>query len=446
MSATVHSLDSTRERRKGQGRFRCHPKQARFLLSRTRFSLALAGIRGGKTEAGALKTLLFALQHPCRDDEYHFVTSPTYDMSKVPRDKMMKLLHDRSIFPVSPLIRYAKTDRTFHLAANGGVTRVRLFSMDDPDKMRGFRALSAWPDEAAFQPEYAWTVLLGRLSDTRGPAWLTTTPNGYNWVFELYERARNGDADVSVSHWTSRDNPFISREGISDLATRYDSKTYLQEVEALFVRSSGLAYHAFRRDVHVRPGRIQPNQELWVGQDFNVDPMSSVFAQPMRTAEGVEGAHILSERVAPDSDTYGLVRFTDDFIRRHHIPKEKVTFYVDASGRARKTSATRSDVQILRGAGYRVRHPPANPLVKDRVNCINGLFRPQLLRHPRLVVSPDCPVLIESFEKQKWKEGSSPPELDKTQGFDHITDAAGYLGWGRWPIRPSASIGTRRAA
>ena len=181
------------------GRIICHAAQYGFLLSLSKVTIAIAGIRGGKTHIGALKTLLYGIQHSCAPDQVHLICSPTYPMSKIPINKIFKLLYDKKTFPINPLIRYAKAERTFHLAAaDGGVTHIQVVSVSDPDKLRGIEALSAWLDEGAYMLKYAWEVVQGRLADNDAPCWITTTPAGYNFVHELYVKAcAERDAGIS---------------------------------------------------------------------------------------------------------------------------------------------------------------------------------------------------------------------------------------------------------
>lgn len=430
------------------------PGQVRVLASDSPITVALAGIRGGKTHVGALKTIFYALEHPCSEDEHHLVLSPTYQMSKVPVEKLFKLLYDKALFPICPLLRYVKSERTFILAAlDGTTTRITVRSLHDPDRLRGLKALSAWIDEGAYVSAYAWDVVQGRLADAGGPCWITTTPAGYNWVFELYERAREEarlgvavvDREVRVVHWTSLENTFVSESGFARLLGSFDARTYQQEVEARFIKARGLVYHAFTRAANVRPCKLNPSLPLWVGQDFNVDPMASVLMQPLQLNGNVssQGAHVIGERKARDSDTYRLVEFLDNFITEHKVPKRAVTIYPDASGKARSTSG-KSDFFILRAAGFRVDAPAKNPLVKDRVNCVNGLFKPMKASAPRLLVDPSCVQLIESLERQVYKPDSDPPEPDKEHGFDHLNEALGYPCWRRWPLRTAASLGKSR--
>ena len=118
------------------------------------------------------------------------------------------------------------------------------------------------------------------------------------------------------------------------------------------------------------------------------------------------------------------------------VPKGKVKTYPDASGRSRHTSGG-SDFEVLREAGFRVYAPPVNGPVGDRVNVVNGLFKPMLLRFPRLLVDPSCVVLIEALEQQKRDKNGQP---DKEHGHDHPVDALGYPCVYRYPLRQETKI------
>lgn len=441
------------------GSIKLTPKQAAFLLSRSKVSAAIAGIRGGKTHAGALKTILYALENPCEEDEVHCVCSPTFKMSRVPVQKIFKLLYDESIFPVCPLIKYQKSTRTFTLACNGGVSYIQVHSLHDPDGVRGLKMLSAWIDEAAYVTHDAWDIIQGRLGDVDGPAWLTTTPDGRNWVFdEVYERAlqesREGvpidEREFRIFHWASTENTFINSKNFERLRRNYDSLTYRQEVEGRFVRRAGIVYYCFSRKRNVT-GRyaVNPSLPLWVGQDFNVDPMASVLGQPWNVAPGITGLTIVGERKARNSDTYALVKWMSGYCREHNIPRERVTFFPDASGKARSTSG-KSDFRIIKEAGFRVEAPLANPRVKDRVNAVNGVLKPLDGPPTRMRINSDCTDVINTLEKQPWDTDKDPPEPDKKGGLDHIGDALGYMVWKKFPIKAKVEVGyqnsQRRAA
>jgi hypothetical protein len=225
--------------------------------------------------------------------------------------------------------------------------------------------------------------------------------------------------------------------GFNRLAASYDSRTAQQEIGGLFVKLSGLVYRLRARNI--RPWRLDRNKEVFIGQDFNVSKMASVFVQePTPTT-----LHAFHERLAPDTDTYGLVEYVNRWCTENNFPRSRVVFYPDASGAARST-AGKSDTRILKEAGYSVRYAKKNPFVKDRVNCVNGLLDPQQ-GEPRYFIDPRCTEVIRCFEKQKWDNEKDPPEPDKKEGFDHLMDANGYVCWGRHPLRVSASTGRKAA-
>jgi hypothetical protein len=119
----------------------------------------------------------------------------------------------------------------------------------------------------------------------------------------------------------------------------------------------------------------------------------------------------------------------------------------DATGEQRRTSASRTDWQIVKDffgrhpdrfrAYFRV--PSANPPVKDRVNCVNALLRNQAGQN-RLRVDQSCKHLIQDFEQVCWKadpHGNPLADLDKSDPMrTHVSDAVGYLAAREFPMRP----------
>jgi hypothetical protein len=424
------------------GTLQLHWKQSMFFQSQAPITIASSGIRGGKTHVGALKKIVTSMKSPCETDELHLVCSPTYPMSKVPVQKIFKLLYDTTIFPECPLIKYYKSDRVFELVAEGGITRLGVLSLHDPDRARGIKAKSAWIDEGSFVKRYAWDVISGRVADSNGPIDITTTPNGYNFVHELYQRAleekQNGipitERTIRFFHWTSFENTFIPKEGLERLRQQYDSRTAAQELSGLFVRQAGRIYHGFTTK-NIRPWKFQPLHDIIVGQDFNVTKMATVFMQPFRP-EGwgpSEGLQIFDERLKENSNTHELAHYLREWCKARGVKQERITIVPDASGSARSTTG-KSDHKILREAGFRVRAPRKNPFVKDRINCVNGLLAPDR-GSSRLMVDPSCKHSISTLENHLYKEDSDPPEPDKESGLDHIADAIGYPCWWKFPLR-----------
>ena len=76
--------------------------------------------------------------------------------------------------------------------------------------------------------------------------------------------------------------------------------------------------------------------------------------------------------------------------------------------------------------------------IVDRINVVNAMFH-NANGERRLFIDRKCKNLIRALEGLSFKEGTKIP--DKSLGFDHITDALGYLMMGVFPmIRHEVSV------
>jgi hypothetical protein len=101
-----------------------------------------------------------------------------------------------------------------------------------------------------------------------------------------------------------------------------------------------------------------------------------------------------------------------------------IRVYPDASGGSRKSvNASTSDLALLRDAGFAVSAGSANPPVKDRVNSMNAMFCNAKGERRYFVNADACPNYAEALERQAWDKSGEP---DKTSGYDHVNDSAGY--------------------
>jgi len=144
--------------------------------------------------------------------------------------------------------------------------------------------------------------------------------------------------------------------------------------------------------------------------DFNVGKMAAVVF-----VKRGEVFHAVEELV----DMYDTPSMADALKER--FPEHTIVVYPDASGTSRKSvDASRSDLAILRQAGFNIRAPRKNPAIKDRINASNAAFS-----QGRVKVNPrKCSELVKCLEQQAYDKNGYP---DKQGGFDHINDAASYL-------------------
>jgi hypothetical protein len=172
--------------------------------------------------------------------------------------------------------------------------------------------------------------------------------------------------------------------------------------------SNGQVYYSFRRDEHVKPVVRRPGT-VFIGQDFNVNPMCSVIGQYIDDGK----FYIFDELFLENSDTFK----TCDGLKKKDL--SGAVIIPDSTGRNRKTSG-QSDFDILKQAGFTI-ESTHNPFVTDRVNNVNRLFQQN-----RIIIDPKCKKLINDLEKVVWKNN----ELDQSGSnkmLTHISDSLGYM-------------------
>ncbi len=260
------------------------------------------------------------------------------------------------------------------------------------------------------------------------------TPQGFNHFHELVESAE-GRPDWKTFQFTTAEGGNVSAEELESATHDLDERTHRQEFLASFENLGvGRAYFAFERAHNVRNLVFDSRVSLAWALDFNMNPMCSVLAQVYGSR-----VHVLEEMILPDSNTLAAC---EELL--HRTQKWNTGFplnvyvYGDATAEQRRTSASRTDWQIVKDffgrypdryrAHFRV--PSANPPVKDRVNGVNALLRNHAGQH-RLLVDSACKGLIKDLEQVSWKtdpHGNPLVELDKSDPMrTHLSDAVGYL-------------------
>jgi len=340
--------------------------------------------------------------------------APTYRMAK---QIMWQDLQDT--IPPRWVRKMNDTSMTIWLI-NGSV--IELKGADNPDTLRGVGLDFVVLDEYQDMSEDTWhRVLRPTMADTRGHALFIGSPKSYNLLHDAYILGQD-PIRVAKRQWQSWQfptitSPFIPVEEIEQARRDMDSKSFAQEFLASFETMAGRVYYAFDRHTHVKKCEFNPNLPIWIGQDFNIDPMSSIIMQPQ-----LDGSiWVVDEIVLFGSNTEESV---DEIERRYYRYRNNVTIYPDPAGTQRQHARGETDLDIFRERGFRrIKHRAQHPRVADRVNCFNKMLR-STDGTIRLYVDPSCKGLIESLEQTIYKKGSR--DIDKSISVDHATDAAGY--------------------
>ncbi len=368
-------------------------------------------------------------------DREAWYVAPTYKQARRDLWRPLKRI-------ARPLIAAAnETTMTVELRGGG---RISLHGADNYDSLRGAGLNGLVADEYADIAPEAWTeALRPMLSDRQGRVLFIGTPEGFNHFYDLYSAAAAGRDGWRAWQFTTLQGGNVPASEIEAARLDLDEKVFRQEYEASFESLyRGRAYHAFDRAGNVRAVEYRSDLPICWAMDFNVNPMASVLCQ-MVSGE----LHVLQEIVLPDSNTEAACKafgervrpYLDQLAREFYRPVPlAVRVYGDAAGNQRKSSADRTDWQIVRQyldarrSDFVVEwhSSSSNPTIKSRINAMNALIR-NAKGERRLQVAPGCRELIADLEQVAWKtdaSGNTTGDLDKSNPKrTHVSDALGYL-------------------
>ena len=399
-------LSSSTQRRKLQ--IKLLPHQWDFLHSDKKFCLLSGGIGSGKSYIGAHYVLKRVVENP---KALHFIGANTAaQLRNSTLAAMFSVLQEASV-------AFSYNQNKGMLEFAGG--KVLCASMENYNAHRGIEISTFWLDEVRDLRKEAFDMIMGRLRGKGAKQLqgrLTTSPNGFDWLYDYFHP--NGELNTiefDMIQAKSQDNRHLPEGYIETLRAQYGESLYKQEVLGEFINiTSGKVYYSFNREKNAIAVKKLPGT-IYVGCDFNIDPLCAVIIQ------FVNGEiHVLDEIFLRDSNTYELA---------HNLNKlglSGATIIPDSTGKNRKTSG-KSDFIILEEAGFRIQSV-RNPLVFDRVNNVN-----RLLEQGRIKINPSCKKLVNDLEKVSWKGRELDQRTDPL--LTHISDALGYAAWQLLPIQ-----------
>lgn len=161
------------------------------------------------------------------------VAAPTYAM-----------LRDSTVATFLELTRTGNVLRSFNKSDNHAQlvngTNILFRSADEPDRLRGVNLGFFVLDEGALCTKETWLILLARLREAPGRAWVCTTPRGFDWLWEMF--VKNGSPDYEVIQSSTRDNPYLPPDFVSRLEGQYTHQWQQQEIEGQFCELEGTLF------------------------------------------------------------------------------------------------------------------------------------------------------------------------------------------------------------
>jgi PBSX family phage terminase large subunit len=396
----------------------------KLLSSSARNLMLYGGSRSGKTFILCYSVVVRAAKEP---NSRHIILRKNFNHAKrsIWLDTLPKVLN-----VAFPNLRPRQNKTDFYLTLDNG-SEIWVGGLDDSDrveKILGNEYSTMYFNECS-QIDYASIQLARtRLAQKNKLAKKTyydmNPPTKSHWSYWLFEKGLDPESNEPLETPTDFAsmlmNPFDNLDNIDadyiKLLEAMPEKEKNRFLLGLFNdESEGAVYYSFRRDDHVKPVSKLAGS-IFVGMDFNVNPMTAVVFQHINN-----NFHIIDEVYLENSDTY---KMADELKRRGYTGARVIP---DSTGRNRKTSG-QSDFDILKQSGFTIENT-FNPFVGDRINNTN-----RLLASGRVIIDPKCKKLINDLEKVVWKD-NKPDQSGANKMLTHISDALGY---GLWKLEPFA--------
>lgn len=222
-----------------------HAKQADFLDSPAKRKVIVAGRRGGKTTGVAMLAVERAL-----DGRRVLEAAPTADQTGAFWTAVKKYLAE----PIAAGVVYKnETDRLIEMPNKG---RIRCKTAFDADTLRGDYADLLILDEYSLMKPSAWDeVGAPMLLDNDGDAVFIFTPQRKNHAHAMYARALGDQTGRWAAwHFTSFDNPYLSKEALDEITADMTDDAYRQEILAEFLDNEGQVFRNLAACMHAVSG------------------------------------------------------------------------------------------------------------------------------------------------------------------------------------------------
>lgn len=404
--------------------------QAAFHSSKARFRVPVCGRRFGKSRMAGVdmqpKLLL--------PNKRYWIVGPTYDLG----EKEFRVIWDDMIIKQG-LGQNKKVKKAYNKRSGEMYiefpwqTRLEVRSADHPSNLVGEALDGVIMSEAAKHNKETWErYIRPALADKRGFADFPTTPEGFNWLYELWLFGQDKNLPEYASwKFPSWENRVVYPGGREDPEIELLKKTltpeyFLQEIAAEFASFVGKIFPEWADSTHVRTHDYRPDWPNYISFDwgytnplaaveFQVSPDDTVYVwrEHYRSHTTLED-HIAILKERPNPPGYHLDgAFGDaaDPEAAMYVSQHLVTCMTNPM--AKKN--WRQGIDLMRN------------LMRDRGgDAVDEYGTPEYVSG--FYVDPDCMNTIKEINNYKSKHaasGANVPEMGQ-RVQDHTIDAIRY--------------------
>lgn len=419
--------------------------QREFLEIPHDYSLDVAVYQGGygsgKTFAGSLLGILLALKFP---GIRGLVGAQTYTLV---RDTTLQTYFEHlDNFGFTEGKDYDWSSSLQKLTFKNG-SEILFRHFDEPNKLKSLNLGFVEIEEMSDIPYDTFKMLLGRMRQKVKKSWKDFTYRIFGhtnpetcrgWVYKTFKENKSPNYRLISAPTTQ--NIYLPKGFCDELKKVYDEQYYNIFVLAQNGEyNNGLVIKDFS-DENIKEITYQPEMDLHISCDFNVDPMCWVFAHK------TDNKVFYFDEIAMENTT--TAKACDEFYRRYPNHKGKIIVNGDASGDNRSCTSEYTNYVIINkkllqfGYDVEIQIKAFNPPIKNRIMAFNSKVR-SANGEVCLFVDKKCEKLLYNIYNLKYKEGSSKIDLPTYQQIkqskelkflSHPMDAASYLVDFYWPI------------
>ena len=400
--------------------YKPHKYQRAFHSSEARFRTFIAGRRGGKTIAGTLEALSYAYgsrigKKGSRQTPTHgWIISPTYQMLKdINIPVLMEWCNPDTI------ASWNKSDNRLEFKNGSTIT---LRSGENPDRLRGVGLDWIWLDEACFMSKQVWEVLYPTLTDKNGVAWVTTTPQGYDWVYDtFYKPAIDKEKGFEAWKFTTLDNPYIDQSLVEQAKKDLSDMMFKQEYLASFEKFEGLIYPDFNEARHCKESDKTLTDIYFVGLDVGWNhPTAGLLVK-----EDTNGnLFVIDEFREQFLTAKEISNQLNGMLVRNGLREQDIEmFIIDPASKGTQQTSGQSMMFQLQEEGWGF--VPANNDVMAGINRVTRMFR-----EDRLYIAKRCKMLIDELNNYHWRKWNEEKDSNRSEPFklgEDLCDSLRYI-------------------
>lgn len=380
--------------------------QKSFVLSKFKHTILVAGFGSGKTEAAVSKAAYKLTSTSSKlNVGYYLPNYPLINDIAVPRFQEFFEKHNIKY-------KYNSSEKVFRTKYG----KILLRNMTKPETIVGYETFYSIIDEIDILPKAKAKAVFNKIiarnrqiddNGQKNSIDLVSTPEGFNFLYNF--AVKEATSEKFLIKAKTNDNPFLPDDYIATLAAQYTIEELTAYINGEFCNlTSGSVYKSYDRDKHNTTREVLPNEQLYIGMDFNIQDMSAVV-------HVIDGGRMSAvDELTGVYDTMEMCRQI-----RERYPNNQIEINPDASSKNRR-SAGLSDYDILLEDvwNFEINIKRKNPEILNRVRGVNKSFEDGKY----FVNLAKCPKFSDALSQQTYKKGLP----DKTAGIDGVLDAGGY--------------------